>query len=245
MSAYDSLAAWYDVFTRDVPYDALTDYYAALLGLGTRPGATLLDLCCGTGALTLPLARRDFELIGVDRSPEMLSRARSKAEDAPAAVPPLFLCQEAAELDLYGTVSGAFCALDGFNYLSPGELSETLRRLHLFIEPGGVLAFDIHAPEHLRELDGSVFLDETDDALCLWRAEFDGEEGALYYAMDIFSRSGALWRREQEEHIEYAHDPEAVLDLLAASGFAEAELLRDGPQHEMGRLFLRAVNLPH
>ena len=246
MSAYGPLAAWYDAFTRDVPYDALAEYYAALL---RRPGKqgpmTLLDLCCGTGALTLRLAAAGHELIGVDASPEMLSRAQAKAEAGPAPIPPLFLCQGAAELDLYGTVEGAICALDGFNYLPPEDLPETLHRLHLFLEPGGVFAFDFHSPDHLRELDGGVFTDETEDALCLWRGEFDAEEGALYYAMDIFSRRGKLWQREQEEHVEYAHSPERLVSLLETSGFAKVELLRDGPQHEMGRLYLRAVNLGH
>ena len=244
--SYEALARFYDGYTRDVPYEAMADYYLDLLGCRGR-SATLLDLCCGTGTLTLLLSRMGYELIGVDTSPEMLSQAREKAETAPFPVPPLFLCQEAAELDLYGTVEGAFCALDGFNYLPPEDLPELLRRLHLFIEPGGVLAFDFHAPAHLRELDGGVFIDETEDALCLWRGEFDPEENALVYGMDIFSRAGTgnLWRRDAEEHVEYAHDPAALLKLLADQGFTDAVLRTDGPGHAQGRLFIRAVNLPH
>ena len=242
MSAYGPLAACYDAFTRDVPYDALAAYYLSLLRRPGKERMTLLDLCCGTGALTLRLAGDGHELIGVDLSPEMLSRARAKAEEAALDTPPLFLCQAAPELDLYGTVEGAFCCLDGFNYLPPEDLPETLRRLHLFIEPGGVLAFDFHAPEHLRELDGCCFADETDDALCIWRGEFDDGEGALFYAIDILTRAGALWRREQEEHVEYAHSPEALRGALERAGFSDITLLRDGPQHEQGRLFFRAVN---
>lgn len=244
--SYEALARWYDGFTRDVPYAAFADYYEALLRRNGKDRMALLDLCCGTGSMTLPLARRGHELIGVDASPEMLAVAAEKAARAGCPVAPLFLCQEAAGLDLYGTVEGAFCGLDGINYLPPGELPELFRRLRLFLEPGGVFAFDIHAPEHLRALDGEAFVDETEDALCLWRGEFDAEENALVYGMDIFSRdNGArLWRRETEEHIEYAHSPEQLSQLLKNAGFVEVELRADGPQHEMGRLFLRAVNSP-
>ncbi len=245
MSAYDSLAQWYDRFTGDVPYAALADYYETLLHREGQARLTLLDLCCGTGTVTLELARRGHELIGVDRSPEMLSVAAGKAAAAQGIRPPLFLCQEAAELDLYGTVNGALCCLDGMNYLPPEELPELFRRLHLFIEPGGRFAFDFHAPEHLRALDGGVFVDETEDALCLWRGEFDEAENALIYGLDLFSRDGRLWRRREEEHTEYAHSPEDLTALLERAGFRGVRLLTDGPMAEQGRLYLCAENLPH
>ena len=104
---------------------------------------------------------------------------------------------------------------------------------------------DFHAPEHLRALDGEIFADETEDVLCLWRGEFDEEENALVYGMDVFSREGALWRRRQEEHVEYAHAPDAMCALLEAAGFRDVRLLTDGPLAEQGRLFIAAENLPH
>ena len=245
MSAYDALAPWYDRFTGDVPYAALADTYERILNREGQDRLTLLDLCCGTGTLTLELARRGHELIGVDRSPEMLAVAQEKAAGMEGIVPPLFLCQEASELDLYGTVQGALCSLDGMNYLPPEELPELLRRLHLFIEPGGRLAFDFHSPEHLRALDGELFADETEDALCLWRGEFDEAENALIYGMDIFTREGRLWRRHEEEHTEYAHSPAMLTELLERAGFCGVRLLTDGPMCEQGRLYLCAENLPH
>ncbi len=245
MNAYDSLAPWYDRFTGDVPYAALADYYENILHREGQARLTLLDLCCGTGTLTLALAERGHEMIGVDRSPEMLAVAAEKAATERGITPPLFLCQEAAELDLYGTVQGALCCLDGVNYLPPEDLPELFRRLHLFIEPGGVFAFDFHAPAHLRALDGGIFADETEDALCLWRAEFDEEENALVYGMDIFTREGALWRRREEEHVEFAHSPETLTELLERAGFRAVRLLGDGPLSEQGRLFIRAENTDH
>ena len=245
--SYEALAKWYDSFTRDVPYAEFEAFYASLLRRedGAKPRMTLLDLCCGTGTLTLRMAARGHEMIGVDASPEMLAIAAEKAAAAECPVAPLFLCQEAAELDLYGTVEGAYCSLDGMNYLPPEELPELFRRLHLFLEPGGVFAFDIQSPERLWELDGGIFTDETDDAFCIWRGDFDEKAQALVYGMDIFSREGSLWRRETEEHTEYAHFPERLTELLCSAGFTDVTVHQDGPQHEMGRLFLRAVNLPH
>lgn len=245
MNAYDSLAPWYDRFTGDVPYRAFAEFYETILHREGQDRLTLLDLCCGTGTLTLLLARRGHEMIGVDRSPEMLAVAAEKAAGTEGIIPPLFLCQEAAELDLYGTVQGALCSLDGMNYLPPEDLPALFRRLHLFLEPGGRFAFDFHAPAHLRALDGETFVDETEDALCLWRGEFDEEENALIYGMDIFTRSGRLWQRTGEEHTEYAHSPEQLTRELERAGFCRVRLVDGGPLAEQGRLFLCAENLPH
>ena len=245
MSAYEALARWYDSLTEDVPYEAFAEQYEALLHREGKEHLTLLDLCCGTGTLTTLLAQRGHELIGVDFSPEMLALAAEKAAGTDCAYAPLYLCQPAAELDLYGTVEGAFCSLDGMNYLPPEDLPELFHRLHLFIEPGGRFAFDFHSPAHLRELDGGVFVDESEDVLCLWRGEFDEEENALFYGMDIFRREGVLWRREEEEHLEYAHAPELLKALLESAGFENVRIVCDGPQHGMGRLCMIAENGSH
>lgn len=239
MSCYGSLAAWYDQLTGDVPYAEFADFYEAEFSRCGGEFRLLLDLCCGTGTLTCEMARRGYELIGADASVDMLMQAQNKAAGLPQ--PPLFLCQQAEELDLYGTVDCAFCSLDGMNYLPPASLPEVFRRLHLFIRPGGLFIFDIRLPEWLRSLDGQVFVDEREDVLCLWRADYSAESEAIIYGMDIFSRKGRLWERSREEHVEYTHSPGGLKALLENAGFARVELLNHCPQGNSGRLFIRAV----
>ena len=203
---------------------------------------TLLDLCCGTGTLTCLLAERGYEMIAADASADMLMQAREKAAELPAdCVQPLLLCQPAEELDLYGTVDAAVCSLDGFDYLPPEHLPEVLHRLHLFIRPGGLLIFDIRTPESFEMLDGELFLDETEDVLCLWRAELT--DGVMRFGMDLFEREGDLWSRESEEHVEYVHTPEQLIALLKAQGFGEIRTTTEGPQGDQGRLFFITVRL--
>ena len=238
MNAYGPLAFWYDRLTLDIPYEAFVDFYEKEFSADGGEFKVLLDLCCGTGTLTWLLAERGYEMIAADASPDMLMQAASKA--AEVSVPPLFLCQDASALDLYGTVDAAVCSLDGMNYIPESELPEVFHRLHLFVRPGGLLIFDINTPEWFRSVDGSVSVDETEDMLCLWRAEFDTEENAICYGMDIFSKSGSLWRRDSEEHIEYAHSPERLAELLEIAGFENVRLCCDCPQSDGGRLFITA-----
>ena len=49
--------------------------------LEPRHGERILDLGCGTGDLTLMLAQAGYDVIGIDRSEEMLSVLREKADE--------------------------------------------------------------------------------------------------------------------------------------------------------------------
>ena len=240
MTSYGPLSKWYDALTADVPYEAFADFYEAEFSRRGGEVGTVLDLCCGTGTLTRILGLRGYEMIAADSSEDMLMEAREKCADL--AVPPLLLCQSAQELDLYGTVDAAFCSLDGMDYIPAPDLPEVFRRLRLFIRPGGLFIFDVRTPESFRALDGQVFVDETEDVLCLWRADFQAGENAMRYGMDIFSRTEReLWRRECEEHVEYAHEPADLKRLLESAGFTGCEERADCPQNGDGRLFITAV----
>ena len=238
MSCYDALAPWYDSLTGDVPYGPIADFYESVFQDDGGEFRLLLDLCCGTGSMTWELAGRGYEMIAADRSVDMLMQAQAK--QIPCRVQPLFLCQAAEELDLYGTVDAAVCCLDGFNYIPADTLPEVFRRLHLFIRPGGLMVFDIRTQDFLRALDGQVFVDEKEDVLCLWRADFDEDLSALVYGMDLFTRRGRLWERSGEEHIEYAHAPETLRTMLEGAGFANVRLRSDSPQGGAGRLYIIA-----
>lgn len=240
MTSYGALAGFYDDLTRDVSYSDFADYYERVFSAEDGEYRTLLDLCCGTGTLSCLMAGRGYEMIAADASPDMLMRAREKSAGIGQEARPLLICQSAEELDLYGTVDAAYSSLDSLNYVPPKAMSEVFRRLHLFIRPGGLLIFDIRTPEFLRGMDGTVSVDERDGLLCLWRGTFDPGKNALHYGMDIFSRSGDAWRREIEEHTEYAHEPEWLRDLLGQAGFRNVLLRTDGPQGGEGRLFITA-----
>ena len=245
MSAYGPLAPVYDKFTSDVRYEDFADFYENVFKSRGKAVKTLLDVGCGTGTLTALMAQRGYELVAADSSSDMLCIAQEKFSALNNVIPPLFLCQSMTELDLYGTVDAAVSCLDAVNYLEPADLPELFRLLHLFIEPSGILIFDINSPERLRSLDGYTSVDEDENSLCLWRADFDEDEKALYYGMDIFTRRGRFWQRSFEEHIEYCHDPSKLIELLLTTGFSNTELRTDGPQNELGRIFIIAENTPH
>lgn len=239
MSAYESLASFYDDLMPAQAYEAWAEACRGLFPPDRCP--MVLDLACGTGRLSRLLAAAGYEVIGADASEEMLMEARMQPVSPEAAVSPFYIQQRMEELDLYGTVGAVVCSMDGMNYLQPEALKETLRRVRLFLEPGGFFLFDVHAPIHFERIAGQTFRSESEDAFCVWDADCSEDRTVCRYEMNLFLRKGRLWKREQEEHLEYLHTPEFLRKELAEHGFSSVSIhgglpLRE-PEPEEERLF--------
>ena len=244
MSAYEALASRYDALTVDVQYEKRADFIEKLFQRSRIPVHTVLDLACGTGAMTWILTARGYELIAADGSEDMLAAAMSKSGTA-EGVAPIFLHQSMPKLDLYGTVDAAICCLDSLNYLTrPSDVQRTFQRLHLFIAPGGILIFDINTVEKLAGLDGQMFLDETEDTYCVWRTEYS--RGLCTYYMDLFrQRADGTWERDLEIHRQRAYTVAELTAWLEAAGFSHirthGDMVSRAPRQGEQRVYFTAI----
>ena len=226
MNSYGFLAGCYDEFTTDVDYAAWAEYIQRHFERAGLPGSTVLDLACGTGSLTRELSLRGYEMIGVDLSPDMLAQAAEKNRDA-EGIAPIFLCQSMDQLDLYGTIDACVCCLDSINYVTdPKKLRRAFQRVHLFLMPGGLFLFDVNTPAKLEGLDGQVFLDETEDAYCVWRTEFSRK--ICSYWVDLFRREkDGRYRRSTELHRQRYYAPDELTQWLREAGFGNIRVYGD------------------
>lgn len=243
MDAYKELAASYDRLTNDVDYAAVVDFYQKILEREGLKPRTCVDLACGTGSVSLLLAQKGMEVIGVDMSEDMLTVAFDKVCDMER--PPRFICQKLQELRLPRGMDLAVCALDSLDYITePADCAEAIRRVYKALNPGGVFIFDVNTPEKLRAMDGQVWLDEDDDVYCVWRGEFDEETNICSYGMDLFQRQGDVWHRSFEEHKEYAYSREQLTAYLRDAGFTHIEVYADrifeAPREGEQRIYFKA-----
>ncbi len=220
MDAYHELAYSYDRLTNDVDYPAVVDFYYEILNKeGLRP-RNAVDLACGTGSVSVLLAKKGLQVTGVDMAEDMLTVAAEKAQELEN--PPMFVCQKLQQLRLPRGVDLAVCALDSLDYiLDPKDCEEAIRRVYKTLNPGGIFIFDVNTPEKLRSMDGQVFLDEDDDVYCVWRGEFDEKTNICSYGMDLFQRRGNAWHRSFEEHKEYAYSIPQLTGFLRSAGFTD------------------------
>ena len=75
--AYSEFASVYDELMTDIPYDT----YAEIIDLaaGGIDGKRILDIGCGTGLLSVKLAKMGADVTGIDISPEMITVAEQRA----------------------------------------------------------------------------------------------------------------------------------------------------------------------
>ena len=226
MSGYAALAAVYDRLTGDVDYDRRAERLLALFARHRRRPDTLLDLACGTGSLALRFAAQGIEVIGTDGSADMLTVARERAAAAGRDI--LFLEQDMPELDLYGTVDACVCSLDAVNYLTdPAALREALRRVALFMNPGGVFLFDALTPAQLPLVADASYIRECDEAVCVHSESCEGD--LIRHRVDLFLRAAdGRYDRVAETHRERVYAPDALCAMLRDAGFSRAEVFSPG-----------------
>ena len=133
-------------------------------------GGPVLELACGTGRLTIPLAGDGHHVVGLDISECMLGRARAKAAEAGVT---LSLVQgDMRAFDLGQRFAIVIVSCNSLGHLTSNEeLRSCFSAIQRHLAPGGLLAFDINSPR-MRDLEGArgITLDPTsitlEEAFC-------------------------------------------------------------------------------
>ena len=205
-----------------------------------RFGEPVLDVGCGTGRLVLDLLADGIDADGVDNSPEMLDRCRSKAADAGIAVRLYEQAMESLSLPrIYRTIlvpSSSFQLV-----VARSAAANAMRRFFAHVSPGGALVMpfmieyrsgaplvtDWHVKERRRPEDGATMrrrsrtrydpeaqLEHTEDIYEVWR---DG----VIVTSEHHHRSPAVRWYTQVEAAGLFHDA-GFSDVMTYSGFSFA-----------------------
>lgn len=225
--SYDNFSRFYDMLTDNVEYEKRADYFCGLLSMCGIKEGILLDLGCGTGSVSVKMAEKGFDVIGVDSSIGMLNAAQQKMFESGRHM--LLLNQKMQEIDLYGTVDCAICVLDGINHLDSAEdVRKTFEKVSLFMNPGGAFAFDVNTiHKHKNVLADNAFVFEPDGLFCVWQNNYNSSDNSVEISLDFFEKEDGVYYRTGESFSERAYELDEIKKWLEDSGFEVVGIFDD------------------
>jgi len=141
---YYSDGAWYDAeyvhIGGDIPY------YASV---AVNVGSPVLELACGTGRLTIPMAQAGAEAVGIDVAAGMIEHANDKRDMLPQADQDRleFLIGDMRSVRLDRRFDGVIIAFNTLMHMTTDDdLEQCLETARAHLTPKGRLYMDVHTP---------------------------------------------------------------------------------------------------
>jgi len=195
--------------------------------LGLAPGMRVLDQCCGIGSLSVPLARRGFDVVGVDQCAAYIERGKRDAEAARQKVE--LHAADALEFVPSQPVDGVFNWWTSFGYHPDDEVNKKmLKRAFDALRPRGFFLLDfMNVPGVLRGLQKDVVLRRNTsqgEVMLLRESSVDLARGTMEKRWTYFLPDG---RRKSWPSSVRLYMPHEVARLLVECGFIEVEMYGD------------------
>ncbi|MFT9848687.1 class I SAM-dependent methyltransferase [Aneurinibacillus sp. REN35] len=221
---------WTDYY--DIVSDGLEGDVGFYTELALQTGGSVLDLACGTGRISMPLALNGLEVYGVDSSEKMLEKARMKAEMAQVGDRVTFIHGDMRTFNLERTFPLIMVPYRSFlHMLSVKEQIAALRQIRQHLPDGGLLALNIFVPliSHLYEQNeksasrGIYAIPGTTDRLAVWdytRYDHFQQIAEIIRQYERMDRDGTVIQRVVAPfHIRYIF-PAEMHHLLRLAGFS-------------------------
>ena len=213
----------YDLFYAGKDYESECDILEEVFRrYGKDKIRTILDLGCGTGNHAFPLAKRGYEVTGVDRSGDMLANARSKlAEFESQSQPlPMFLQGDLRSLDLDRNFDAVLMMFAVLGYqLTNEDVLEALKTVRRHLKPGGLFICDVwYGPAvlALRPGDKVKFI-PTDDGkvirLASGKLDIYHQLATVHYQILHLKGRTVLSEATETHHMRYFFPQELALFL--------------------------------
>lgn len=217
----------YDLIYRDKDYAAESTLIESIFRKYNNTVRSVLDLGCGTGNHAFPLAQRGYEVIGVDRSTDMLDRAQRKLMNAGLDGKLIFQQADIGAVNLERTFDVALMMFAVLGYqLDNSEVLSALKAARRHLCVGGLFIFDVwYGPAVLHQRPSQRFKvfpgEEGEQILRATSGELDINRQLcnVYYHVWRLKEGRLTGETEETHSVRYFFPLELNL-LLECTGFA-------------------------
>lgn len=221
---YDIVAPIYDHANKEVDYKEWADFIESISKRhgGVEP-KLVLDLACGTGSMTIELAKRRYDMIGIDISVEMLNVAKERAAAAGVSDNILWLCQDMREFELYGTVDLVVSCLDSVNHLtSCKDLGSCFSLVRNYLNIEGLFLFDINGRGKFeRVYADKSYVIEDDQSFCIWQNYYNSKNKTCDFYITMFEENkDGSYSRYDEHQRERMYTLKTIKRMLVECGLS-------------------------
>jgi len=212
--------ASYDLMFPDSRFVTAVAELEQILALAQCSGGDVLDLACGPGRHSVPLAQRGFKVTGVDRSAFLLDHARERAAQAEVSVE--FLESDMRDFRRPTSYDLALNLFTSFGFFRDhADNQHVLDNVSACLRPGGALVLDVSGKEVLARVFNPTASTELPSGLIVRRRR----------VVDNWSRLENEWIYLQEDGVahrfRFAHwvySGQEITGMFEQAGFAEVEV---------------------
>ena len=219
--AYGEFAKIYDeLINEDINYDEMVERILEICNSYNVELNDYLDIACGTGNVTIRVAKHFKNIYGVDLSEDMLREAFDKFKEA--RIKGKIICQDMTELSLNKEFDLITSVLDSTNYITDiNGLQEYFKGVYNHLKSNGLFIFDVNSYYKLSEILGNnIYTYSEEEVFYTWENVF--EDNLLSMFLTFFVKKGELYERFEEEHLERAYTEEELEKELV---YANLEVL--------------------
>jgi SAM-dependent methyltransferase len=202
-----------DPYTELFPFPdaAQTEYEVdALARLLPPPPARVLDVACGQGRHAIRLARRGYEMVGVDTSASFLATARASAAEFAADVD--FVESDMRNLDFVHEFDAALSLCTAWGYFDDDTNQQVLDRIARSLRSDGRLVIDlIHRDWLTRVSEPKAWVELGDGSFAVAERTFDCVTGINTVTHRWRTPSGELRERQHRLRIYCATELDRML----------------------------------